>query len=296
MKSTLKVVSALTALALAQAQRLDKPALSSNLDYLLEGNEANLPTVASQISQWEAGSIPKDCKDLGEGEDLSAADFEVYDVTYDDCSDPWLICRHKDAEPAIADVADTFGRLPVKIRDWVRQVLVIPGGNSAFAINGNVAFIGTTGTNIDVVIHEAAHGLDGLRAFGENISTGQGFLDAYGADTHVPDDYAQSSQAENVAQNTVVAVYDVNVPGGFPGVQSEHTAIQNQYEYIRNLAGDALSPGGTCNRHLENSETVSTTSTNSRLFRKGGHRDTAFKGTYDHIVKDFEPFEVRESF
>jgi hypothetical protein len=183
----MKVVSALSALALAQAQQLEKPALSSNLDYLLEGNTANLPSIASQISIWEAGHIPKDCKDLGEGESLSAADFEVYNVQYDDvrlpyalfysiannrqCSDPWIICRHKDAEPVIADVAETFGKLPVKVRDWVRQVLVIPGGNSAFAINGNVAFIGTTGTNVDVVIHEAAHGLDGFAAFGENLSS-----------------------------------------------------------------------------------------------------------------------------
>ncbi|KAL4884501.1 hypothetical protein BJY04DRAFT_182616 [Aspergillus karnatakaensis] len=295
MKSTMKIVSALSALALAQAQQLEKPALTSNLDYLLDGNAANLPEVASQISQWEAGFIPKDCKDLGEGEGLNAADFEVYDVTYDDCSDPWLICRHKDAEPVIADVANTFGKLPVKIRDWVRQVLVVPGGNSAFAINGNVAFIGTTGTNVDVMIHEAAHGLDGFAAFGENLSTSQKFLDAYNADTHVPDDYARSSQAENVAQNTVVAVYDRNVPGGFPGVQPEYEGILNQYTVIKDLGGDALIPGGTCDRHLENSETVSTTA-NSRLFRKGEKPDTSFKGSYGNIVTEFEGFEVRESF
>ncbi|KAL4929150.1 uncharacterized protein BDV17DRAFT_290808, partial [Aspergillus undulatus] len=84
MKGTIKTAAALSALALANAQQLDKPALTSNLDYLLDGNAAALPTVPSQVSQWGAGHIPKDCKDLGEGEGYAATDFEVYEVTFDD--------------------------------------------------------------------------------------------------------------------------------------------------------------------------------------------------------------------
>ncbi|KAL4785302.1 hypothetical protein BJX76DRAFT_356179 [Aspergillus varians] len=204
MKGTIKIVSMLSALALAQAQQLDKPALTSDLDYLLPGNANSLPTAS--------GYIPKDCQDLGEGEDLNVTDFEVYQVQYDDCSDPWLFCRHKDVEVDIFTAAETFSKLPVRVRDWVRQILLLPGATSAFAINGNVAFFGTTGENVNVMIHQAAHGLDGFAAFGENWSDSEGFLAAYDADTHVPDNYARSSQAESVVQNTVVAVYDSNVP------------------------------------------------------------------------------------
>ncbi|KAL4791404.1 hypothetical protein BDV19DRAFT_370550 [Aspergillus venezuelensis] len=301
MKYSMKAAALLSAsLALTTAQELEKPALTSNLDYLLDGNANSLPAVTHQASLWPSGSIPQDCKDLGEGEGHSASDFEVYDVTFDDCADPWLFCRHKEVEVDIDTAAETFSKIPVAMRDWVRQVLLLPGGNSAFAINGNVAFIGTTGENVDVMLHETGHGIDGFAAFGENLSTGDGFLAAYDADTHVPDDYARSSQAENVAQNIVVAVYDSNVPGGFPGIQDQYTAIQNQYSYIKDLGGDALVPGGTCNRHLENSETVtigSTTNTTSakrsRVFRG---RSTGFKGDYDHIVRDFVPFEHREAF
>ncbi|KAL4916034.1 hypothetical protein BDW62DRAFT_187069 [Aspergillus aurantiobrunneus] len=303
MKSAMKLVSALSALALANAQSLDKPALTDDLDYLKEGNTNNLPTVNSQIAIWAAGYIPQDCKDLGEGEDLSAADFEVYQVQYDDCSDPWLFCRHKDVETDIQTAANTFSQLPVRMRDWVRQILLMPGANSAFAIDGNIAFFGTSGENVDVMIHETGHCTDGFSAFGENLSSSQGFLDAYNADTHVPDNYAQSSQAENVAQNTVVAVYDKNVPGGFPGVQPNYSAIQNQYTYIKDLAGDKIAPGGTCDRHLENSDVVeigaaasTTPAARSRLFRKSDKPDTKFKTQYSNIVKEFEPFEVRESF
>ncbi|KAL3435590.1 hypothetical protein BDV09DRAFT_204020 [Aspergillus tetrazonus] len=286
-------------LTLARAE-LDKPALTSDLDYLLEGNANNLPTVNSQIAGWPNGYIPKDCQDLGSGEGYNASEFEVYEVTYDDCADPWLFCRHKDVEVDIATAAETFSKLPVK----VRQILLMPGANSAFAINGNVAFFGTTGSNVDVMIHESAHGLDGFAAFGENLSSSDGFLAAYDADTHVPDNYARSSQAENVAQNTVVAVYDKNVPGGFPGVQEQYTAILNQYSYIQDKAGDALVPGGTCDRHLENSEIVVLSSaantTVSRARRGMATRwkvpQTEFKGEYSNVVKEFVPFRFKEEF
>ncbi|KAL4989483.1 hypothetical protein BDW68DRAFT_67172 [Aspergillus falconensis] len=299
---TLSAASALF-LTLARAE-LDKPALTSNLDYLLEGNANSLPTVDSQIAVWASGYIPKDCQDLGSGEGYDASEFEVYEVTYDDCSDPWLFCRHRDVEVDIATAAETFSKLPVKVRDWVRQILLMPGANSAFAINGNVAFFGTTGSNVDVMIHESAHGLDGFAAFGESFSSSAGFLAAYNADTHVPDDYARSSQAENVAQNTVVAVYDKNVPGGFPGVQERYTAILNQYSYIQDKAGDALLPGGTCDRHLENSETVVLSSAaNTTVSRvRGGVTahlkvpQSGFKGEYSNIVKEFVPFGFREEF
>ncbi|KAL4763439.1 uncharacterized protein BDW70DRAFT_131740 [Aspergillus foveolatus] len=290
-------------LTLGRAE-LDKPALTSDLDYLLEGNTNNLPTVNSQIAVWPSGYIPKDCQDLGSGEGYNANEFEVYEVTYDDCADPWLFCRHKDVEVDIATAAETFSKLPVKVRDWVRQILLMPGANSAFAINGNVAFFGTTGSNVDVMIHESAHGLDGFAAFGESFSSSDGFLAAYDADTHVPDNYARSSQAENVAQNTVVAVYDKNVPGGFPGVQEQYTAILNQYSYIQDKAGDALVPGGTCDRHLENSETVvlsSAANTTVSSARRGMAArwkvpQTEFKGEYSNVVKEFVPFRFKEEF
>lgn len=172
----MKLVSALSALALVQAQELDKPALTDDLDYLKEGNTNALPIRTSTISQWPAGSIPKDCKDLAEGEDKSAADMEVYEVKYSDCHDPWLFCRHKEVEVDIEKAAETFSRVPLRMRDWVRQVLLFPGANSAFAIDGNVAFFGTTSENVDVMLHETGHGIDGFAAFGENLSCASQYL------------------------------------------------------------------------------------------------------------------------
>ncbi|KAL4972661.1 hypothetical protein BDW66DRAFT_119468 [Aspergillus desertorum] len=70
---------------------LDKPALTSNLDYLLEGNANNLPTVNSQIAVWASGYIPKDCQDLGSDEGYDASEFDVYEVTYDDV---WIFIKY----------------------------------------------------------------------------------------------------------------------------------------------------------------------------------------------------------
>lgn len=86
-------------------------------------------------------------------------------------------------------------------------------------------------------------------------------------------------------------------------MQSEYEGILNQYTTIQDYAGDALLPGGTCDRHLENSETVamSTTASNatsSRMFRRvaGKKPESGFTGAYGNIVRDFEPFAFKEAF
>ncbi|KAL4881635.1 hypothetical protein BJY04DRAFT_218079 [Aspergillus karnatakaensis] len=287
--------------ALARAQ-LDKPALTSDLDYLLEGNVANLPSNGGPSwNKWEAGLIPADCKSIAEGEGLNATDFEVWDIFYDDCEDGWTYCRHKDSADPIETLVDTFGRVPARMRSWVRHVLTIPGDNWAFNSNGNIAFSGTTSSNLDVALHETGHSLDLLGAYVDGaLSSTQEWEDAYNADSHVPDEYARSNQVENVAQNTVVGIYDKVVPGGFPGIQPDYANIENQYTLLQEKAGDQILPGGTCDRHLENSETVTLPGANpgkcpsKALKARQLAHSPVFKGTYSKIVKDFEGFNTKD--
>jgi hypothetical protein len=49
--------------------------------------------------------------------------MEVYNVFYEDCDRPWVICRHKDAPMSIEKMIDNFGRLPVRLRSLVRVQL-----------------------------------------------------------------------------------------------------------------------------------------------------------------------------
>ncbi|KAL2871414.1 uncharacterized protein BJX67DRAFT_377189 [Aspergillus lucknowensis] len=298
------IVAALAALSPARAADLDKPALTSNLDYLLEGNVNNLPSNGGPYwGKWEAGLMPADCKSIAEDQGLNPTDFEVWDIFFNDCQDGWSFCRHKDSADSFETLVDTFGRMPVRMRSWVRHILTIPGDNWAFNSNGNIAFSGTTSSNLDVCLHETGHSLDLLGAYVEGgaLSSSQEWLDAYNADSNVPDEYARSNQVENVAQNTVVAVYDKVNPGGFPGVQSNAGAIANQYQLVESKAGDQIVPGGTCDRHLANSDTVSMTgdkvsASSAKKVQKNRNdaHDPAFKGTYENIVEGFAPFNSKD--
>ncbi|KAL3474083.1 hypothetical protein BJX99DRAFT_248533 [Aspergillus californicus] len=296
MNKSVFFVAALAALSRAE---LDKPALTSNLDYLLEGNTNNLPSNGGPYwGKWEDGLMPADCKSIAESQGLNPTDFEVWDIFYDDCQDGWSFCRHKESSDTFETLVDTFGRIPVRMRSWVRHIMTIPGDNWAFNSNGNIALSGTTSSNLDVALHETGHSLDLLGAYGsEALSSMQEWLDAYNSDSNVPDDYARSNQVENVAQNTVVGIYDKVVPGGFPGVQSNYQNIQNQYTLLQDKAGDQIIPGGTCDRHLENSDTVSasgsSTKRDSKKSRSASH-DPSFTGTYTNIVKDFTPFNTQD--
>ncbi|OJJ07852.1 hypothetical protein ASPVEDRAFT_66052 [Aspergillus versicolor CBS 583.65] len=285
--------------AIPASAALDKPALTPDLDYLLDGNTANLPqNGGAHWGKWEDGLMPEDCKSIAEGQDLNPADFEVYDVFYDDCQDAWSFCRHKDSPEDLETLVNTFGRVPVRMRSWVRHVLSIPGNNWAFNSNGNIALSGTTTHNLDVCLHETGHSLDLLGAYVDGaLSSTQEWEDAYNKDSAVPDNYARTNQVENVAQNTVVGIYDKVVPGGFPGVQSESQKIENQYKLLQDKAGEQILPGGTCDRHLQNSATVSIKSSSKRenkVVKAREAHDSALKGTYTNIVKEFTPFNTKD--
>jgi hypothetical protein len=57
--------------------------------------------------------------------------MEVYNVHYEDCDTPWVICRHKDAPMSIEKMIDNFGRLPVRLRNLVRVQLGMPAAPSS---------------------------------------------------------------------------------------------------------------------------------------------------------------------
>lgn len=69
---------------LATAQRLNKPALTPNLDYLEQGNIDNLHPTHSTWDKWGPGWIPADCKSIAQNEGKNPDDFEIYNVHYDD--------------------------------------------------------------------------------------------------------------------------------------------------------------------------------------------------------------------
>lgn len=114
--------------------------------------------------------------------------------------------------------------------------------------------------DLTVFIHETGHSLDLLGAYPQKpLSSSKLWLKQYAKDSHVPDPYSQTDQVEDLAQNTVVAAYDLNVPGGFGTVEPRWREVFHQFHTIETEqmeAGNLLDSGGVCRRRLKNSKAV----------------------------------------
>lgn len=245
---------------------LDKPVIDpefpgGGLGGISQGLIDNIPGVVADWDDWEAGWIAQDCKTLAEGSGFSTLDITTFNIHYADCPDAWVFCRHKDSPLSQASMVDTFGRVPVGLRSYIRHMIALPGTESAGSAGDNVQMNGNL--EITVYVHEIAHSVDGHAfdpSLGQPFSNGQVWLDNYNQDSAVPDSYAQSSQQENFAQQTVVALYDKVVPGGIGNIQPNWNAIFHQFATVQGYLGDKLLPGGTCSGRLTNSEPVAASS------------------------------------
>ena len=107
-----------------------------------------------------------------------------------------------------------------------------------------------------VLLHETGHILD-WTAYGNSsiLSNTREYQKEYAKDTKVADDYAASNFRENLAQNTVLATYDLVVPGGFQSVTKDWQSVQHQLEIMKRKqkeAGDILVPQGKCGQRRKN--------------------------------------------
>ena len=89
------------------ATGLSKPAIIPKFD--LDGSlETQLRSVLPQATwnstNWAPGWVPQACSDAARDNNLQAADFTVINVTYSDCSDPWVLCYHKNSPMTQTDV------------------------------------------------------------------------------------------------------------------------------------------------------------------------------------------------
>ena len=182
---------------------------------------------------------------------------------------------------------NVFGRIPVGARQWVRHIVSLPdrklgpflslhtwcprslihplahSKTSAYNWNSNIAISTRLGDDLNIFIHETAHSLDLLGAYtARPLHTSAAWNHSYAADSHVPDPNSQTSQRENLAQNTVMAVYDLNVPGGLTPVEPGWHGVQHQVDTIeaeQKMRGNFLSDKrgqGRCTKRLENSKVV----------------------------------------
>ncbi|ATY62579.1 catalytic domain [Cordyceps militaris] len=263
MHSSVITTFAAAALLSVASATLDKPVIkppfpNGGLGSLGPDLMSSLKVAAHTADDWGKDYLPRDCKNLAKGAGFSPLDVSAFNIRYSDCpKQPWVFCRHKDAPLSKRDLAELFGRLPVRMRQFVRHIIALPGQRSAGSAGDNIQMNGDC--EITVFIHETGHSLDSHAfdpVYGVPFSNGKAWLDAYGRDSAVTDDYGRTSQQENFAQEMVVSVYDRNVKGGIGKIQPNAQAIRNAYTTLEKYIGDIIIPGGKCTHRLENSPAV----------------------------------------
>lgn len=170
------------------------------------------------------------------------------------CSVSWTFCRHHNASLSQIDMIDLFGRLPVHERQWVRHVIAVPGGGSAYMSSADVVFQGPVGTP-SVFQHEVGHAVDFYKNSVRSSGTST-FLNAINADTCVPDAYSNSNEIEDYTQVGVLAMYEIVNPGGLDPIGANWRCLLNQKIALDGFQRSDMIPGGTCARRWANDVVV----------------------------------------
>lgn len=114
-----------------------KPAIEPKMDgtKVTKGLESTLKTAQYKIEPWkDGGYIAEDCARIAKERGFSPKDFGVFYVKYGDCGEPWVFCRHKSSKASDKDLADSFGKMPVRSRSFVRYVSPVPISHPRFRV------------------------------------------------------------------------------------------------------------------------------------------------------------------
>ena len=239
-----------------EAQKLDKPAIWQNLDMFGPDLMQHLPRAQHQINHApSANSTFTDCINTTLKHGFHSEDIELFEVKYEDCEYKWKMCRHKDSKESQDGLAELFGRVPVRARQWIKWIASLPAEHgypycSAIADAGGILLSNCNGTELELAIHETSHLLDNADAYKiKGISRSDEWKNMYKLDQGVPDRYSQTDMIENFAQVSVIAVLNINHPQSSLLIQE--VPMFNQLGFIlkeQARADSLLVSNGTCNR------------------------------------------------
>ncbi|KAK0454262.1 uncharacterized protein EV420DRAFT_1695809, partial [Desarmillaria tabescens] len=218
-------------------------------------NISNLPR--PQSTAVSLTSIPSACAEVtGIGKNCTTS-MDVVNVTFADCGSPYTICRCSNANITLDDAMNALARVPVGLRRHVGTAIVMPDSGAHAYTNmssGEIHFFGVCDQR--VWIHESTHAASG--ALGINDASGSGsWEEAVSKDTCVPDNYAKTNLAEDLAQMSVLKVYSLlsnnTLPPGFTT-----DCMSNQWAFLDGLP--LYNPntlfGGSCSFEPDNAEAL----------------------------------------
>lgn len=139
------------------------------------------------------------------------ADMETVDVLYEDCGSTFTICRCSDANMTMDTAVDRLGRVPIGLRRFVGDVMILGGVTHAYTnlSTGGLHFFGEAA--MDTWVHEVCPHVVGCSRFAHDEQATHAFdyavpnspksgsvnwLNALSQDSCATDDYALTNRVE----------------------------------------------------------------------------------------------------
>lgn len=106
--------------------------------------------------------VPANCAAYSLPQGECTTSFEAVNITYDDCSDAWTVCRCSTANMTMDTVVQRLGQVPVGLRRYIATVLVSPDleTHAYTLVSGDIHMFGDT--EVDTWVHEVSR-CDALR-------------------------------------------------------------------------------------------------------------------------------------
>ncbi|KAH8895248.1 hypothetical protein GQ53DRAFT_761835 [Thozetella sp. PMI_491] len=244
------------------------------LDFSLENDAGDLiyqkylPSHTYTLSQWAKGKMPEACYYWGVTRDQwVAADFTMWNVTYSDCSTPYVVCRHKNAPKTIDQIATTISKIPAGVRQAVSLFLVYSdksednpnyGGYMATYAPHGIIIGRSTGYFVTSLVHEFGHAVDANLASldaphpgsGTSFSATSFFQSAANMDGYAVSAYGTTSFTEDFPEVGRAVLIDQINPGGLAAfyTNANITHIYQQMGAVKKVAGSFYKTGTTCDK------------------------------------------------
>ncbi|KAF2640159.1 hypothetical protein P280DRAFT_28484 [Massarina eburnea CBS 473.64] len=209
-------------------------------------------------SEYNGEEVPssRDCKTKFEQMGFPIENIEMFNVTYEDCDEPWVMCRHKDIKVQQNDIALRFAFIPVGMRQYIRHIIIVPtsptsDSDAAYWANDQLIIVGIPSFTSAVGAVARGLAIHGFRNPDSEKPASMltpyyetpAWTRAVQVDKTVLNTKGLSSQEENFKSMVVLAMYDAQKPGSGEAIVPEFAKVRDQ---IVRIQRDVI--GGTFDR------------------------------------------------
>jgi hypothetical protein len=236
------LVAMLAASSVAFALAIISPALASLGKSSLFPNGLHDPLIKLdnlpfQTYTYSGVAVPSLCISHATDAGCDTSKVQAFQANYGDCSEPWTLCRCADAQMSAETMLTRFAQVPPGVRSYVGSALAV-SASSCSAGSGDDFIVFNGDCSQSVFDHESGHSLD------QGTSPSQEWSSALASSSCVPDDYADTSTAEDFAQVNVCYTYQTRV-GALP---ANAACMQPQLNvFVNDARIHAAHTATTCN-------------------------------------------------